>query len=504
MCGISYYSHIPTKHQLLKNRGPDAHKCVTDVSGIYDFYRLAIVGDEMQPFTSIHNDKHTVLMCNGEIYNHVELWDGITPYTTDCSVLLPMFLQEGIEAYRKINGEFSFIYTDGVHVYFARDRLGRKALYYSYSDGHLQVSSVIASLTGSGFHVIPGCIYRYHIETKELHVRPIHTFDWMSPVKTKQDVYDKLVEAVKVRVTQSHRRVGFMLSGGLDSSLLLAIAIKYGFIKNPPVFTIAFTDDSSDLAAAKSVVAYLKEQYGDDACTHHIVRHTVEEAHEFIPTVIKALETFDTTTVRASVPMWLLSRYIKEKTDVRVVISGEGSDELFGGYLYFQHAPNVSEWKKEIISLLSNLYQFDCLRADRATADNSLEVRCPFLDDRVVDDVMASDIAPGAISKEWLRQAIPPNTLPEAIVWGKKEAFSDAVGYSWKDSLEEYARTQKLPHVYSQHIVPTTHEAKFYQSLFYHLVGPQFRVVEKLWMPNATWVSVDDPSARCLTSYSVE
>lgn len=558
MCGIyltvSDEKIAPTNHSNLKARGPDSTQTmvVSDQPGEFifaAFYRLAIVGlsDGMQPFVS----DNTVLLCNGEIYNHRELENkyGFKPKThSDCEVILHLYERFGIErTVQLIGDEFAFIIFDKKRrlIHFARDRLGRKPLFYSTKctdcklgeNSHMmctassgivsiEIGSIVRSLEAhtdrpsNVMQVIPGYVYTYDLEHQSM--TTMCYFMYMYNPKesiTHVDIYTKLVLAVRKRVVQSDRPVGFLLSGGFDSSLILSIALFERMLSKPPeVFTIGFDENAPDIKSAESMVKFLREKLGPDCIRWHKVILPISDGLEALPSVISELETYDTTTIRASTPMYLISKYISEKTDVKVVLSGEGSDELFGGYLYFKYAPNDIAFRSEIIDLLHGLYMFDVLRADRTTAAWGLEIRAPFLDDEFVSTVLSScDLKRSdENTKQLIRNTlvtVSASVLPPDIHFGKKEAFSDAVGYSWKDTLAVFAAEEmsaaaevNFAHMdFSPHIYPTTDEARYFQDLFYTIFGPAWHLLARLWLPNQAWVKTgSEPSARALSVYNAK
>lgn len=529
MCGIYACFHhgrhkITDQHTCIKRRGPDDTKHV--IGGLFDmvFYRLSVVGvsDGMQPF----QHQCVSYMCNGEIYNHkeLEMEHKISVDTqSDCEVIGLLYQRYGVvKTLRLIRGEFAFVIYDEKRklVHFARDYMGRKGLYYGVeqtAEGKiesLEVSSLIGGLSKrvKGYHVLPQYVYTYDMEHKtmtkmrymSLASVPMTTGKW-------EHIYERLELAVKDRVVQCERPIGFLLSGGLDSSIILSLAMKMGLVKKPHVFTFGFEQNAPDVKAAKIVVEHLKKTYGDDSLEWHLVIQPVEAGLVALPSVINALETYDTTTVRASTPMYLISKYISKNTDVRVIISGEGADELFGGYLYNMYAPNEEAFKADVVQSLENLYLYDCLRADRVTAYWGLEVRCPFLDIRLVEYVVGCNRLkkPVHTTKELLRHTVKTkNLLPDEIVWGKKEAFSDAVGLSWMETVARHSDAM-VKHecdskdVYSSHIKPQSNTEKLFQILFGGLFNNYWHVLPKYWMPNQEWVNTGgESSARALSVYN--
>lgn len=536
MCGIHFSLGEKKEHdaQLLKKRGPDKTIYSFFKNAHCTFYRLAIVGLEHgdQPF---QND-NSITMANGEIYNFKELFFDFQclptvteKYTlgSDCEIIHLLFNKSRYtpgHICANLQGEWALVHYNGNMVYFARDRLGRKPLYYltSAKQDVLAISSTIEGLLSymnpdrKIVECLPGVLYFAEIADRSKIIScdsvPFHQFlynpKWGLFDISYSHFYKLFVRAVESRVNQSDRPVGFLLSGGFDSSLVLSVALSWCKFKEPPhVFTFGFEEKAPDVLAAEKVVKYLKEIHGEKCIRWHKVIGKVEDGLHAIPSVITAIETCDITTVRASTPMFLISKYISEKTDVKVILSGEGSDELFGGYLYFMYAPNDTAFRAEILKLLRELYMFDVRRADRTTAFHGLEIRVPFLDDNLVSTFIDFGMCGKnkTISKEFIRDVIRKNAaalLPEEILNGKKEAFSDAVGYSWKDSIEAFAKAE-LATVNMEVPKGKTAEAFFYEKIFEKFFGiPKETVLSHYWLPNQKWVITgNEPSARVLGVY---
>lgn len=551
MCGIHFCFGESKEHnaELLQKRGPDKTNYQYFKGAHCTFYRLAIVGLEHgdQPFQS----DGRLTMANGEIYNHKLLNFQSRPvpggsseglqlvngefYTlqSDCDIIHLLFRLGWSPAKicGVLDGEWAFVHFTGDEVFFARDRLGRKPLYYLSDEMKrvLVVSSTIEGVTCylKGHHTrkivecLPGVLYFAKISEGKVTLGSVRYHDFLISTCAREvddlvpdpfsysDFYKLFVSAIVRRVNQSERPVGFLLSGGLDSSLVLSVALQWCKFKTPPlVFTFGFEEKAPDVLAAEKVVNYLRELYGPNCIEWHKVIGQVDDGLQTIPKVVTSIETYDITTVRASTPMFLISKYIAEKTNVKVILSGEGSDELFGGYLYFMYAPSDTAFQAEILKLLRELYQFDVRRADRTTATHGLEIRTPFLDDEFVQYFINHGMCGKnkKISKEFIRDVIikcAPAILPEDIIQGKKEAFSDAVGYSWKDSIGEFAKKELAK---MNLVTPKgqSDEAFFYQMVFEKQFGiPKEVVLSHYWLPNKDWIDTgNEPSARALGVYT--
>lgn len=535
MCGIYFCYHLGFKQSLndkledekqiqsLKARGPTSFKEIRTDKYHCAFYRLAVYGSRSSPFET----ERSILMCNGEIYN--------TDFDTE---LIQMWHeQSGIDTcVHLLDGEFAFVLYDKQEsmIYFARDRYGRKPLYYTKQIDDFRISSTYHGLglnqvngtteysyeraqeysyeraqesgyngtTEYGCQVLPGYLYTFDIKNEYLTAQPFRPLPDKEVHVCNKLIHDQLVQAIQKRIRHANCEVGFMLSGGLDSSIILSIALKYQMVQKPQVFTFGFDESASDVQTANKFVNWLYETYGESCIQWHKVIQPVSDGLQAIPEVIRAIESYDTTTVRASVPMFLLAKYISRNTNVKVIISGEGSDELFGGYLYFRYAPNKHAYKAEIQKLLNQLYLYDVLRADRTTAAHGLEIRPPFLDDQLVNMVLLSkDLKGDSTTTKPLLRKIAGEYLPDFIAQGKKEAFSDAVSHSWIDSIPDFARrniTRFEPT--SNYIKPFNFETMYYQTIFNDHFGAAWFLTPQLWLPS--WVETNgEPSARVLGVY---
>lgn len=502
MCGITAIFNIREGEASLRtqalemskrirHRGPDWSGIYQGGSAILAHERLSIVDPASggQPLKS--PDGKLVLAVNGEIYNHQALREqlkGEYEFQTgsDCEVILALYQKKGIHFLEDLNGIFAFaLYDTEKDVYLiARDPIGVIPLYYGYDNaGHLLVSSELKGLEGyaSMYHVFQPGHYLYS-EDKE----PVQWYkrDWMEYNAAKDnpadihELHDALMAAVK-RQLMCDVPYGVLLSGGLDSSLISAIAKQYASKRIetgstseawwPQLHSFAVgLKGAPDLAAARKVAEAI-------GTVHHEVNYTIEEGLDAIRDVIYYIETYDVTTVRASTPMYLLARVIKSM-GIKMVLSGEGADEVFGGYLYFHKAPDAKAFHEETIRKLSKLYLYDCLRANKSLAAWGVEGRVPFLDKEFLDVAMrlnpAAKMCPSkTIEKKILREAFD-GLLPPEILWRQKEQFSDGVGYSWIDTLKritsEAVSDEEMAHASERFPInpPMNKEEYFYRSIF--------------------------------------
>ena len=496
------------------SRGPDMSKVVKLNNGLLGFHRLAIMGltdKGMQPFTY----KNNMLVCNGEIYGFRPIKDELIKkgYTfesdSDCEILLPLYEQYGIGMFDMLDAEFALIIYDGDSKDFiaARDPIGIRPLYYGYDeDGGILFASEPKNLVGLTDKIMPfppghyykdGRFYCYNDIAKVDEV----CYDDLETVC--KNIHDKLVAGVEKRL-DADTPVGFLLSGGLDSSLVCAISAK---LLNKPIktFAIGMSTDAIDLKYAKQVADYI----GSD---HREIIITKDDVLTALPDVIGLLGTYDITTIRASIGMYLICKAIHETTDVRVLLTGEISDELFG-YKYTDFAPNAEEFQKESQKRVSELHMYDVLRADRCISVNSLEARVPFGDLDFVKYVMSLDpeikLNKYNKGKYLLRHAFEGDYLPYDILMREKAAFSDAVGHSMVDYLKEYAETKYTDKVFEEKCktyrfaTPFTKESLLYREIFEEKYPGQAKMIKDFWMPNKEWegCNVNDPSARVLSNY---
>ncbi|XP_063826748.1 asparagine synthetase [glutamine-hydrolyzing] [Ostrinia nubilalis] len=523
------------------HRGPDAWRIEQDAREplvIFGFQRLAIVDGlhGMQPMR-LHAYPRTTLICNGEIYNCKRLQEQHQfPYETKCDVeaIIHMYQNFGIaETVRKLDGVFSFCLVDGEKrkVYIARDPYGVRPLFRFHDEDNdvLGICSEAKGLIGlkqkgsknSSLGQFPPGHFQVWSMTEQGKVTVDYTEQYYKPGMPpqfipfvpdgdlqKMNVYEKtahLLEASCRKRLMAERRIGCLLSGGLDSSLITALVVKLAKEHQLPYKIQTFAigmGDSPDLAAARTVAEYL----GTD---HHEVQFDENDVREALDNVIYHLESFDITTIRASLPMYLLSKYIKNNTDTTVVFSGEGADELAQGYIYFRDAPTVEAGHDESIRLLSDIYLYDGLRADRTTSAHSLELRVPFLDIQFTNHYLSIDPKlrqpQNGVEKHLLRSSFAKSgLLPDSILWRHKEAFSDGVA-SVKKSLfttiaEIIAERFTEGDQKYEGVQPTTTESRYYRSVFEKSFPGQHNFTPYYWMPK--WVQVSDPSARFIKHYA--
>ena len=498
-----------------KSRGPDATRTVRAGEGLFGFHRLSIMGltDEgMQPF-SLDGD---LCVCNGELYGFAEERERLRSLgyefksDSDCEIILPMYREYGVSMFEKLDAEFAcVIYDSKTNSYIAaRDPIGIRPLYYGFDEnGVIVFASEAKNLVGICDKIMPfppGCYYKdgafisYHDPAK---VEGVVRDDLETACR---NIREKLTKGVEKRLV-SDAKVGFLLSGGLDSSLVCAIAAK---AEKKPIktFAIGMSEDAIDLKYARQVA----EHIGSD---HVEVFMTPDEVISNLEKIVEVLGTFDITTIRASVGMYLVCRAIRERSDVRVILTGEISDELFG-YKYTDFAPSPEEFQREAEKRIRELHMYDVLRADRCISVNSLEARVPFGDLDFVKYVMALDPAMKmnvyGKGKYLLRRAFEgTGLLPDPILWREKAAFSDAVGHSMVDYLKEYAETKYTNEEFEEkrkkytHAQPFTKESLLYREIFEKYYPGQGEMIKDFWMPNRSWrgCDVSDPSARVLSNY---
>lgn len=506
MCGIAGIFNIKIQSRELRNkalrmarkirhRGPDWSGMYCGGSAILAHERLSIVDPQSggQPLYS--SDRKQVLAVNGEIYNHRDIraqYAGRYEFRTgsDCEVILALYRDKGIHFLEELNGIFAFaLYDEEKDEYLiARDPIGVIPLYIGKdAEGHVYFGSELKALEGFCDEYRPFLPGHYY-HSKEGTMKRWYTRDWMeykeendkqadsrSPTRQIQDALENAVH----RQLMSDVPYGVLLSGGLDSSVISAIAKKYAAKRIetdgasdawwPQLHSFAIgLKGAPDLIKAREVAEYI-------GTVHHEINYTLQEGLDAIRDVIYFIETYDVTTVRASTPMYLLARVIKSM-GIKMVLSGEGADEIFGGYLYFHKAPDARAFHEETVRKLSKLHLYDCLRANKSLAAWGVEGRVPFLDKEFLDVAMQLDpeikMAPGkVIEKKVLREAFA-DMLPSGIAWRQKEQFSDGVGYSWIDTLKEITATavsdEQMAHAAERFPIhtPMNKEEYYYRSIF--------------------------------------
>ena len=477
--------------QKIRHRGPDWSGIYCGGSAILAHERLSIVDPESggQPLYS--PDRKQVLAVNGEIYNHQEIrrrYAGKYEFQTgsDCEVILALYREKGIDFLEDLNGIFAFVLYDEERDEFliARDPIGVIPLYFGYdSDGTVYVASELKALEGQCERYEPFLPGHYYWSVSP-GMKWYYRRDWMQYDAVKENpasvdaIRDGLTAAVK-RQLMSDVPYGVLLSGGLDSSVISAIAERFSEHRIeddsktkaywPRLHSFAVgLKGAPDLAKAKMVADHI-------GTVHHEINYTIQEGLDAIRDVIYFIETYDVTTVRASTPMYLLARVIKSM-GIKMVLSGEGADEIFGGYLYFHKAPTAKDFHEETVRKLGKLYLYDCLRANKSLSAWGVEGRVPFLDKEFLDVAMRTNpeakMCPGTtIEKKIVREAFA-HLLPEAVAWRQKEQFSDGVGYSWIDTLKAVTAAavsdEQMAHAAERFPInpPQNKEEYYYRSIF--------------------------------------
>lgn len=497
------------------SRGPDKSILMEIPRGWLGFHRLAIMGltDEgMQPFEMDGN----YVVCNGELYGFRPLRQRLIEEgfpirsESDCEILLPLYREYGVEMFKTLDAEFALILYDGAQdrLIAARDPIGIRPLYYGYQvDGCIAFASEPKNLLGLCEEIRPFPPGYYWVNGEFVqYADPAHVdqFTMREEEHICQKLRRLLIDGVEKRL-DADAPVGFLLSGGLDSSLVCAIAA--GILKKPiRTFAIGMDVDAIDLKYARMVADYI----GAD---HTEVIISEKDVLEALPAVVELLGTWDITTIRASIGMYLVCRYIHEHTDIRVLLTGEISDELFG-YKYTDFAPGAAEFQEEAEKRIRELHVYDVLRADRCISVNSLEARVPFGDLKFVRYAMSIDpelkMNRHNMGKYLIRKAFADDAiLPDAILWRQKAAFSDAVGHSMVTDLKALAERTYTDEEWRERAAaydycpPFTKESLLYRELFEQFYPGQARMIPDFWMPNRTWpgCDVDDPSARVLSNY---
>jgi len=523
MCGFAVYTgsdkmmrlKAVSEFQKIKYRGPD-NSLYADFhnKGWMGFHRLKIMdvsddGNQPMHFGNIH------LVCNGEIYNYPQLKaDYDSKYTfqssSDCEVIIPMYKELGvIETARRLDAEYVFvIYDEEIGKYIAaRDPIGIRPLFYGYSEGgaihFASEMKAISEMCDEVKPFPPGHVYNGEEFICYKDIAKVDKYVDHDLEEVFKNINRTLTDGIEKRL-QSDVPVGFLLSGGLDSSLVCAVAAR---MVDKPIrtFAVGIEVDAIDTKYAQIVADYL----GTD---HTEVLFKKQDIFDTLSTLIFNLETFDITTIRAAMGMYLVSKYIAENTDIKVLMTGEISDEIFG-YKYTDFAPSPAAFQKEAEKRLREIFMYDVLRADRSISSCGLEARVPFGDLEFVDYVMS--IKPEmkmnntGIGKYLLRKAFEGDYLPQDILYREKAAFSDAVGHSVVDFLKEYAEEtysdsdlEAAKKKYT-HATPISKESLMYREIFESHFEGRSECIADFWMPNKSWenCNVNDPSARVLPNY---
>ncbi len=530
MCGIVCAFDIKESKEKLRplllemskkvrHRGPDWSGIYADDKAVLAHERLAIVDPASGKQPLISMDGKLILAANGEIYNHRELrkrFEGKYDFKTqsDCEVILALYQEQGPDFLDEMNGIFGFALWDSEkdEYFIARDHMGIIPLYMGWDrNGSFFVASELKALEGicSKIELFPPGHYLYSGEGE---LKRWYERDWMEyeAVRENETQIAEIREALEAAV---HRQLmsdvpyGVLLSGGLDSSVTSAIAKKYSQMRVetddtkeawwPQLHSFSVgLEGSPDLAAAKKVADHI-------GTIHHEIKFTIQEGLDAIKDVIYNLETYDITTVRASTPMYLMARVIKSM-GIKMVLSGEGADELFGGYLYFHKAPSAEDFHEETVRKLKKLHLYDCLRANKSLAAWGIEGRVPFLDKEFIDVAMRINpkdkMINGERMEKWVVRKAFESYLPESVAWRQKEQFSDGVGYSWIDTLKELVEREvsdeQLANAAFRYPLqtPTTKEEYYYRSIF-----------EGHFPSDAAALSVpQEPSVACSTKIALE
>ena len=484
-------SQVLEMSKKVRHRGPDWSGIYGTKNALLAHERLAIVDPASGNQPIFSEDRNLILAANGEIYNHRVLKENLSidynfQTNSDCEIILALYKEKGVDFLDDLNGIFGFVLYDETNDQYlvARDHMGIIPLYMGWDKfGTFYIASELKALEGvcNKIEIFPPGHYLFSGDSK-----PVRWYkrDWMnyeavSNNKTDLKLLQDALEDAVHRQLMSDVPYGVLLSGGLDSSITSALAKKYS--KNriesddqkaawyPQLHSFAVgLVGSPDLKAAKLVADHI-------GSIHHEVTFTIQEGLDAIKDVIFHLETYDVTTVRASTPMYLLARVIKSM-GIKMVLSGEGADEIFGGYLYFHKAPNAEEFHKETVRKLEKLYQYDCLRANKSLAAWGIEGRVPFLDKEFIDVAMRINPKDKMIDKnkmeKWVLRKSFESYLPPSVAWRQKEQFSDGVGYDWIDSLKELVDIKVSDEMFSNakftfpFQTPMSKEEYFYRSIF--------------------------------------
>jgi asparagine synthase (glutamine-hydrolysing) len=559
MCGIFLYFHptaggvsfasVAVEFEKTRHRGPDNStlKMLKTSNGgmlFIGFHRLAIMdptGEGDQPFEY----RNTTCICNGEIYNFREVSKSLEEQglyrcksRSDCEIILPLYSEYGIErTCNLLDGEFAFIIYDHINnlILAGCDFLRTRPLFVGYGlNGAIALASEVKSIQSlQGITEVkpfpPGCWWSSAEPMAfNKYATPFESISMSPSVTDLANIQENIVrlftKAVKKRLL-ADQEIGFFLSGGLDSSLCCYVASQLRTTEAKPLmtFTASFSETGPDLLAAREVAKKI-------ASTHHEVLFTIEQGLAAIPRTIRALESYCCTTVRASVPQLLLAEWIQQKyPNIKVMISGENSDETFCGYEYFKYAPTSEASHSESVKLLNNVHLYDALRADRTVASVGMELRVPFTDRALVEYVLSLDpelvraptpeqmktnlpgqIPPTFIEKKILRDAFKDIGLPPTVLYRSKMGLSDSCSLSWVDHIKSYASQVISDEQFEQRIVffphdpPRTKEEFLYRRIFEQNYPGKATLIKSHWMPNPEWfdVPLTDPSARVIATFA--
>ena len=524
-CVMGFLSGRLSAEQILpcfnrtKSRGPDDSRieAIGTGGGLLCFHRLAIMGLDgrgMQPF-SLGKNK---VVCNGELYGwrrqrqELEAKGYVFSGDSDCELLLPLYEEYGLGMFRLLDAEFALILYDGEknRLIAARDPIGIRPLYYGcFDDGNIVFASEPQNLMGLRRRILPFPPGHYYDGERFVRYADLTTVEQPLPDDREtvcRNIREKLIAGVEKRL-DADAPLGFLLSGGLDSSLVCAISAKL-LGRKIRSFAIGMDQDPIDLRYAQTAADFIGAEHTAFSMSRDDVLGALDE-------VIRILGTWDITTVRASLGMYLCCKAIHETTDVRVLMTGEISDELFG-YKYTDFAPSAAAFQAESKKRVDELHMYDVLRADRCISVNSLEARVPFGDLDFVRYVMRIDpelkLNRYGMGKYLLRHAFEgDHILPDEILWRQKAAFSDAVGHSMVDELKAYAETVYSDRAFRtacetyRYRPPFTKESLLYRDIFEKHYPGQAEMIRDFWMPNPDWEGcrVDDPSARVLSNYGL-
>jgi asparagine synthase (glutamine-hydrolysing) len=516
MCGIWAYIKktesniaVPNLHDVVKVRGPDSTNIFSTTNCHLVFHRLAIhdltpAGD--QPFiVELGGGRWFVYMCNGEIYNYDQIMKGLLYETTpksssDCEVighLFKLFSEDFEKVVKVLDGEFAIVgvvlkRSEIEKVVAARDPYGVRPLYWASTKDIIVYSSLLAGVPVGvkAYHFPPG-YYSDNNTLKRFFVPQIRSLPTNHAI-----LVNAVVRSISKRMS-ADRPMGFLLSGGLDSSLVVAVASRILKIPNIRTFSIGMPG-GTDLKYAQMVSEFL----GTD---HTEVTFSQLDGVMTLNNAIKATETYDITTIRASTGQYLLAKYISQNTNIKVILNGDGADEAQMGYLYNYFHPNHEAAHADSLRLLDEIHCFDGLRVDRCLGYHGLEARVPFLDPDFVSACLSIPVeqrvpTPERMEKHFIREAfsmIHPAILPPEVLWRKKEAFSDGVSKledSWSNIIRRYLSSQRV--VPKMHVQPTTPEAAYYREIFDQNFPGQAHIVPHYWLPK--WTNATDPSARTL------